>query len=151
PDGLYSYGDVKNVPAGTVVTHANRILPAAKIFKYRDHDSYAGFANYFRYKLLLEEGGWWADADVVCLKPFVFDDDYVIASEKSDSGSEVAASCVIKAPRGSELMQYLWETCVSKNPSEIEWAETGPRLVEMAVRKLRLERYRKSHRAVRPV
>ena len=48
------------------------ILPASRIFVYREHRTYAGFANFFRYKLLLEKGGWFVDADMVCLRPFDF-------------------------------------------------------------------------------
>ncbi|MGZ4777930.1 MAG: glycosyltransferase [Thermoanaerobaculia bacterium] len=151
PYELYVYDNVKGIPDGTVVKDANRILPAAAIFKYRSADSYAGFANHFRYKLLLEEGGWWADTDVVCVKPFTFDDEYVIASEMSDSGREAAATCVIKAPCESELMQFALETCRSKNPRDLEWGETGPALMEKAVRKLQLDRYRKSYRTFCPV
>jgi hypothetical protein len=151
PYHLYVYEDVKHIPAGTIVKDANQILPAAMIFKYRDFDSHAGFANYFRYKLLLEKGGWWADTDVVCLKPFAFDDEYVFASEISDSGAEAVASCVIKAPRGSDVMRFAWETCLSKNPQDLRWGETGPGLMQEAVSKFQLDRYRKSYRTFCPV
>jgi len=58
---LYVYDEVKNIPAGTVIRNANEILPAAGMFQYKHRPSYAGFASHFRYKLLLERGGWWAD------------------------------------------------------------------------------------------
>src|SRR6185369_8610758 len=78
---LYVYDEVQNVPAGAVIKNANEILPASRIFQYKHQASYAGFANFFRYKLLLERGGWWVDTDVVGLKPFDFADEYVFASE----------------------------------------------------------------------
>ncbi len=57
---LYTYAPIDNVPEGVVVQDGNDILPESMIFQYRDHSSYAGFANFFRYKLLLERGagGW---------------------------------------------------------------------------------------------
>src|SRR5438105_1989553 len=58
---LYTYGPVAGLPAGAVRQDARAILPESMIFQYRDHASYAGFSNYFRYKLLLERGGWWVD------------------------------------------------------------------------------------------
>ncbi len=70
PFHLYVYGKPDGVPEGTVVLDANEILPSSRIFKYAAHNTYAGFANFFRYKLLSEKGGWWVDADTVCLKPF---------------------------------------------------------------------------------
>ena len=53
---LYVYEDVKNVPAATTLRDGNEILPASEIFQYQGRPSYAGFANFFRYKLLLERG-----------------------------------------------------------------------------------------------
>jgi len=38
---LYVYDEVKNVPAGTVVRNANEILPAVRIFQYKDRPNYA--------------------------------------------------------------------------------------------------------------
>src|SRR5207245_10747003 len=61
---LYVYGEMKNVPRGCVIRDANEILPAERIFQYRQYPSYAGFANFFRYKLLLERADWCADTDV---------------------------------------------------------------------------------------
>jgi len=55
PFHLYVYDEVKGVPEGTILKDASKILPPNMIFKYKDHDSYAAFANLFRYKLLLEK------------------------------------------------------------------------------------------------
>ena len=78
---LYVYDDVKNIPAGTVIKDGNEILSASRIFQYKQQASYSGFSNFFRYKLLLERGGWWVDTDTVCLKPFDFSEEYVFSSE----------------------------------------------------------------------
>lgn len=138
---LFVYQEAKNVPAGATVKDAREILPSSMIFKYREFDSYAGFSNFFRYKLLLEHGGWWADTDMVCLKAFDFEDDYVFASEMSD-GREVITSGIIKAPAGSEVMNYAWEACRQKKVEDLIWGETGPRLMEEAVRRFKLEKFR---------
>ncbi len=151
PYHLFVYDDVKHVPSGAIVEDANAVLPASMIFKYRDVDSYAGFANYFRYKLLLERGGWWVDTDTVCLWPFDFEEDYVFASEITDWGAEVITSGVIKAPAGSPLMEFAWETCLSKDPQKIQWGETGPRLMQKAVAKFHLEHFRKPYTTFCPV
>jgi hypothetical protein len=137
---LYTYDDVAGVPDGAVLKDGNDILPASRIFRYRDHDSYAGFANFFRYKLLLERGGWWVDTDLVCLKPFTFSQAYVFSSERD--GPAVGANCgVIKAPAGSELMAYAWQTCASKDPQSITWGETGPVLMRQVIAALGLEEF----------
>lgn len=142
---LYVYDAVKNVPAGAVIRDANEILPASRIFQYKNQASYAGFANFFRYKLLLERGGWWIDTDVICLKPFDFPEEYVFASEMDHKEDEVIASGIIKAPVGSDLMAYAWEVCEKKDPQQLKWGETGPRLMTEAVRKFSLENYKKPY------
>ena len=147
---LYVYDEMKNVPAGTVVRDANEILPSSSIFQYKQRPSYAGFANFFRYKLVFERGGWWADADTVCLKPFDFSEEYVFSSEVCD-GLEVINSGVFKAPAGSDVMAYAWGVCQTKNPRDLVWGETGPRLTGEAVRKYSLEKYVKPHRVFCPV
>jgi len=148
---LYVYGYVKDVPAGASLEDANAILPASTIFKYKDADSYAGFSNYFRYKLLLERGGWWVDTDVVCLRRFEFEGDYVFASEVNKSGAEVITSSVIKAPAGTELMKFAWQTCLSKDPQKIKWGETGPRLMQDAVSRFHLDSFRKPYTTFCPI
>jgi hypothetical protein len=144
------YDDLRNVPPGTTVKDAAVILPRSRIFQYKHQASYAGFANFFRYKLLLERGGWWADTDVVCLRPFDFPDPYVFGSEVCD-GREVVTSGVIKAPAGSEAMGYAWNICQSKVPEQLMWGETGPRLVAELVEKYSLDPYVKSSRLFCPL
>ena len=141
---LYVYDELKNVPRGTTIKDANKILPASRIFQYKHQASYAGFANFFRYKLLLERGGWWIDTDVVCLKPFDFADEYVFSAE-IDKEWEVIASGIIKAPAGSSVMAYAWNECEKKDPRQLMWGETGPRLVTEAVKTFSLERYKKPY------
>ena len=73
PLHLWTYGPVAGVPEGTTVCDATEVLPRSAIFRYGPETgpgagSLAGFANLFRYRLLLERGGWWADSDVVCLR-----------------------------------------------------------------------------------
>lgn len=147
---LYVYDELKNIPGGTVIKDANEILPASRIFQYKQYPSYAGFANFFRYKLLLERGGWWVDTDTICLKPFDFPAEYVFSSEIS-KGLEVVTSGIIKAPAGSEVMDYAWGVCQTKNPEQLVWGETGPRLIAEAVSKYSLERYKQPHQVFCPL
>jgi mannosyltransferase OCH1-like enzyme len=148
---LYVYEDVKNVPVGAVVRDGAEILPASSIFQYQGSRSYAGFSNFFRYKLLLERGGWWVDTDTICLKPFDFTGDYVFSSQLNERGTEAVNSGIIKAPRGSEAMAHAWKVCQSKNPARLVWGETGPRLMAKVVRKFSLKRYRQAHHVFCPV
>jgi len=147
---LYVYEDVKNIPSGTTIKDGNEILPESRIFQYKQQASYAGFSNFFRYKLMLERGGWWVDTDTICLKPFDFEAEYVFSSEFA-MGEEFINSGIFKAPIGSEVMAYAWRICESKDPERIVWGETGPRLMATAVRECLLERYAQSPEVFCPI
>lgn len=137
---LYTYDDVRDVPAGTVIKDGSEILPASMIFRYERHKSFSAFSNFFRYKLLLERGGWWADADMVCLKPFDFRHEFVFSSEMAN-GKELVNCGVIKTPPGSPAMEYAWNICRAKTPENLVWGEVGPRLMSESIKKLSLENF----------
>jgi hypothetical protein len=146
PFHLYAYREIEGVPDGTVVLDANEILPASRIFKYTGYDSYAGFSNFFRYKLLYDKGGWWVDADTVCLKPFEFHEPFVFASVVAPAGPDgecvpAVATCVIKTPRASAIMQSAWAFCDAMNPSELAWGQSGPALMRRLVPEFSLQGY----------
>ena len=147
---LYVYDETRNIPAGTTIKDGSEILPASSIFQYKQRPTYAGFSNFFRYKLLLERGGWWADTDTVCLKPFDFSTEYVFSSEIS-RGLEVINSGIIKAPVGSPLMAYAWGVCRAKKPENLVWGETGPRLMAEAVSNFLLEEYKRPYQVFCPL
>lgn len=151
---LYIYDDVKNIPEGTVVKDGNEILPENRIFTYQSgwgKGGYSGFSNFFRYHLLNIKGGWWADTDVICLKPFDFNSEYVISSSYEGKWGEIANNCVLKLPKGSEFTQHLVQECDHKDPSQIKFGETGPHLVQKAVRKFHYQHYIVSYQAFCPI
>src|SRR6185503_7281486 len=132
---LYVYDAVKNVPARAVIKDANEILPASRIFQYKHQASYAGFSNFFRYRLLLERGGWWVDTDVVCLKSFDLPNEYVFSSEPVEDQRYVNCG-VVKVPRDSPVMSYAWSVCETKQADALVWGEVGPKLMAESVTKL---------------
>ena len=69
---LYTYGETNNIPEGVIVKDGNEILPENEIFRYKN-GSVSAFSNYFRFMLLYKKGGYWADTDLICVKPFKFD------------------------------------------------------------------------------
>jgi hypothetical protein len=140
---LYVYEEIENAPEGTVLKPADEILPGMMIFQYKRQPSYSGFSNFFRYRLLLQKGGWWVDADVVCLKPFAFEEPYVFASEPVD-GRAVPTTAVIKVPPGSEMMAFNWHLCrACPDPSDVVWGEHGPKLMAKAIAKFGLQPFMK--------
>lgn len=140
PFHLYVYRPVAGVPAGTAVLDAAAILPASAIFRYREHRSYAAFANHFRYRLLHQRGGWWSDTDVVCLRPFTFAAPYVFAAEPGGA-QPMVNNGIIKAPAGAPLLAAACAACRAKDPQTLRWGETGPRLLTALIEQAGLARW----------
>jgi hypothetical protein len=156
PFHLYCYEPIEDAPDGTVVCDANDILPRDQVFSYQSgfgKGSVSGGSNFFRYKLLLERGGWWVDTDVICLQPFDFPSEHVLASEveAAASGAVVAASCVIKQPANSPLMRYAWRKCRQKDPNRLQWGEVGPRLLFDSIQALGYEDYLQAPAVFNPI
>lgn len=134
---LYAYDPIRNVPAGTVIEDAATCLPRDKIFTYAEgvgKGSYGGFANWFRYELLLQKGGIWVDMDMVCLKPFDFPEDLVISGESDiNTQQPVAGNCVLKAPAGHRLFEGLLNICRQLPKDNLRVGQTGPYLMQRAL------------------
>lgn len=156
---LYVYNEIEDLPEGVKVFDANEILPEEEVFCYQTpagKGSCAAFSNYFRYKLLHEKGGFWADTDNICLKKFDFDEDYVFGMEFASISdgkiiSSHVASGLIKAPRGSEVMIDNYNYCITKDKSFLKWGEVGPALVDKCIKKFNLEKYIKNYEHFNPV
>ena len=67
---LYHYDELQNVPqvGGLRLIDGGEILPRAAVFRHHS-GSLAYFADQFRFELLRQRGGWWADMDTVCVRP----------------------------------------------------------------------------------
>lgn len=152
---LYCYDEPTGVPAGVVLKDAAEVLPRARVFTYATgfaQGSYAAFSNFFRYKLLLERGGWWVDTDVVCLRPFDFQDERLWATERADPPQELTVSTsIIKAPPGDPLMAWAWRACETMDPAEIRFGQIGPGLLQAGVDALRLHAFMRPHTFFSPI
>lgn len=133
---LFTYGPISGVPAGVRLVDGNEVTSAARIWRYTEFDSPAGFSNQFRYRLLRERGGTWADLDVICLRPLP-DADYLLPSQRHES--EWAATCLLRAPRRSPLLELACSAAEAVDPATAVWGQTGPRLMTRLVTDLQLE------------
>ena len=151
---LYLYQKVDDIPDGAVIRDANDILPRQTIIRYQTgpgKGSYAIFSNLFRYKLLYEHGGFWADLDIICLRPFEFAADYVFASENTPENHVKVANAVMKAPRGSECIKACYEEASRTDATTARWGETGPELLASIIRKFQLEDFVMSPTTFAPI
>ena len=107
---LWTYGDLPNVPTDTspgnvVVRDGNEILPANKMFFVKK--SLAGFSDWFRWKLIAQFGGWYADMDMVCLRPLSLSDEFVMYKDSPDS-----VNCsLMKFPKKHYFAEALANAC----------------------------------------
>jgi len=151
---LYVYEPIENIPTGTIIKDANEILTKDSVFTYQNGDergSFAGFSNYFRYKLMYEKGGFWVDMDTICLKPFDFTTPYVFSSELNGEGVEKVNCGIICAPVANAICLDGYNTCISKNNKTIQFGETGPKLIQQLVDKYNMTQYVKSYNVFCPI
>jgi hypothetical protein len=111
PIHLHAYDEPAGVPAGVVLEDAARVLPRRALFRHPRTGSLAVFADWFRYRLLYERGGLWADADVVCLRPLAFERDEVYAWQDD----ETVCQAVLGLPAGHEVAAWLVAACEAPN------------------------------------
>lgn len=139
PVHLYVYQQIEDIPRGVIVRDAGEVLPQAMLFTYAEHKSYAGFANFFRYRMLLEKGGWWVDTDTICLRPFEFEQPHVFSSQLSPQGAQEVNCGTLRVPARSASMQFLWRNCQQSDVTRLFWGQTGPALMARMVAAFGLE------------
>lgn len=126
-----------DLPEGVHLADASSILPAKELKLYsqggKPH-SIASFANFFRYKLLSENEGWWFDTDLICLKPCQrFEDlgDSVLGRQDS----QTINNAVLKIDKQFAATLYRTAQQLAKRKANsFEWGEVGPTLLTRAAR-----------------
>jgi hypothetical protein len=153
---LHVYDEPVGVPRGVTLADAGKVLPRDRLFAHAESGSFALFADWFRYRLLLEYGGLWVDTDVVCLRPF----NYATAEIFGWQDATVINNAVLGLPRGHRLAQWMSDCCEHPNRiqpydsrkmrrrklmrrlfpgsarARMSWGETGPAGLTAAARHL---------------
>jgi hypothetical protein len=156
PVDLYVYETPATLPAGVRVLPAEEILPRALLFTHRRTGSLGSFSDWYRYQLLKERGGIWADADVVCLAPLVYPQAEIFGWQDA----QVLNNAVLGLPAGHEVAVWLAACCEEPNRllpydglslrlrklrrrylggnlrDRVRWGEYGPRGLTQAARHL---------------
>src|SRR5580704_6333882 len=130
---LYSYCKLIGVPEGTMLKDANEVIPASFVFKNAYHNTYAAFSDRFRYELLYQRGGWWADTDVIALRKWDIRAEFVVASQRESNGTESPVGAVLRCPAGAPIMQALRDQANQIPAEQIRWHEIGPELLQRLV------------------
>jgi glycosyltransferase involved in cell wall biosynthesis len=142
---LWVYDQITTpIPEGVVLEDATEIIPRNAVFKRRTVDPRSGvgegsygapFSDLFRYKLLHEKGGYWADMDVTCLKPFPSDTPYLFRAHRIG-----IVGNIMKCPRGSRLMAETYDEALRLADENSEWLLPN-RLLSENVNRLGLSKY----------
>ena len=123
---VFSYGEL-SLPSGAVLVDAAEVLPESEVFTYQNgagKGSVSAYSNLFRYKLLYERGGIWADSDVMCLRPM---DSLPPACAGRQDDTTVAVG-IMRLPPGHPLAGELYEQA-ARLGQNIQWGQAGPRLM----------------------
>ncbi|UWR42113.1 glycosyltransferase family 2 protein [Phaeobacter inhibens] len=110
---LYTYETVDNCPPGVELMDANRIFPASDFIRHKVSGSPAVHADAFRYKMISMQNVIWVDADVLCVKPWDFQDQWVFGWEKT---GRLVCNAVLGLPRFSRTLQRLNAFCENEYP-----------------------------------
>ncbi len=115
---------------------ANRIIDISMLNKFTQGNqkkNMSSFSNIFRFELLKKYGGWWFDADCICLKnvsdfqSLVKDKEFVIGREYKDyTGSSVLFfnnTNILDV-----IIKEAWARIEEKNYN-FYWGEIGPNLI----------------------
>ena len=121
---LYTYDDIGGVPDGAVIKDANEILPKNEIYRNQG-GSFANFSDWFRYALLNKYGNFWVDMDVVCIKPFSFEEKIVFGIlpyrtvstgvNRVMMNNSVLAIGVLAFPQGHFFTEAMERACRNHN------------------------------------
>jgi hypothetical protein len=113
PLNLHVYDAPAAVPQGVNIVDAARVLPHGEVFRHPKTGSMAQFADWFRYRVLLQAGGIWADADVVCLQPLLYPQAEIFAWQDDVQIN----NAILGLPAGHRLAQWMADAC--ENPNRV--------------------------------
>jgi hypothetical protein len=134
---LYVYQDPpKGVPPGVEIRDAGTIVDEKALFVYENgtfnRGSVSGFSNLFRYALIGQIGGWWADTDHCCLRPMPVNCPEFYVQERTRSGEFRVANGFFRGEPNDPMLHDCLQECWKRQKTVVH-GETGPRLFTQAV------------------
>lgn len=101
---MHCYDRPSDLPDGAQTFDASKIMPLTELHAHRGTKSVALGANRYRYRMIAEGFGLYADCDMFCLKP-ITDSPYIFGKEQDDTVN----NAFLKFPPGSGLANALIE------------------------------------------
>jgi hypothetical protein len=139
---LYVY-DAMEVPDGVTLMDAKEILPRKELFAIKNpvtgSPDVGPFSDLFRYKLLLDRGGWYVDVDTICLADAYPDQIRAWAHENEKvEGKIIVNAAQICFPKGDPLARELYQRCLAIGRQSELREDWGPNLLTRVIAELRL-------------
>lgn len=100
---LFVYDDVNNIPPGVIVKDAREVLAVKKIVRHIPTGSPALHSDLFRYALMKKTNLIWVDLDLLALRKFDFNSDYVYGYESQS----FINGAVLRIPHESPALKIL--------------------------------------------
>jgi len=110
---IYSYKPerLRGVPSGAEIRDAHEVSSNESLTRYFNDRWAALGTDFFRYALLEKGLGYWVDLDVLFLKPFDFENEYVFGWEHESSIN----GAILRLPPRCEMLDQL---CAS---NKVNW------------------------------
>ena len=126
---VWSYDHIPNVPSEAVLRDAREILPESAVFLNR-RGSYAGFSDLFRYAVLRQLGGLYADTDVIALQPSsTLSPRPFLVLEHGNPPTVTGNLIWHPTPTAGDLIDLAFAYAKHFPRRKIAWAEIGPALL----------------------
>lgn len=127
---LWSYGAIGNVPVGAKLRDARDLIPEENVF-LNAKGSYASFSDIFRYAVVSELGGMWADADVAAvIHAKELPEEAFLVSERVHQHVQINNNLIFNpAPTRGDLINLARVYSRAYPHSRIAWSEIGPDLL----------------------
>lgn len=139
---IYTYSPL-TVPDGVVLKDAEEIIPFDQLFYYDNPNTglkdLGPFSDLFRFKLLLEKGGWWCDVDTICLSSNIPQVDRAWAQQIPEVNPHAIGSGQIALCKGDLLTKTLYSRCNELSRTNFQPREAlGPHLLSSIIREMKL-------------
>lgn len=102
---LYSYEPISNLPEGVHAGDAEAIYPSEPMYRHAVTGSPAIHADFWRMRLLQKTNKIWVDADVLCYRPFDYEQEHVFGWEKKN----LVCNAVLGLPKDSPTLVKMIE------------------------------------------
>jgi hypothetical protein len=139
---LFTYEELQ-LPRGVLNKDASQVIPFDQLFYYENPSTgkkdIGPFSDLFRFKLLVERGGWWSDVDTVCITETIPTFSQAWAREAPKHMPDAVGTSQLMLERGGVVAQTLYERCLQISRTGFDRREElGPKLISKVIGELEL-------------